>query len=68
MKKIMDIRDIFGNINTYILIFQITNNIEKTRNKSKITIFEKRWGALDPLNQFEYFFNYDIHDQRNISL
>ena len=52
MKKIMDIKDICENIITYILIFKITNNIEKKRNKPKITIFEKLWGALDPPRPF----------------
>ena len=43
----MDIEDICENINTYILIFQITNNIEKKQIKPKIMNFEKLWGALD---------------------
>ena len=52
MKKIMDINDICDKIITYILIFKTTNNIEKKRNKPKITIFEKKWGALDPPRPF----------------
>ena len=52
MKKILDIKGICENIKTYILIFKITNNIEKQRNKPKITIFVKLWGALDPPRPF----------------
>ena len=52
MKKIMDIEGKCENLITYILIFKITNNIENKRNKSKITIFEKLWGALDPPRPF----------------
>ena len=48
----MDIKGICENIITYISILKISNNIEKTRNKSKITTFEKLWGALDPPRPF----------------
>ena len=39
----------------YILVFKITNNIEKKQNKPKFTVFEKTLGALNPLDHFEYF-------------
>ena len=68
MEKIMDIRDICEIIITYNLIFKFTNNIEKKRKNPKITIFEKNGGLLTPLKHFEYFWNYDFRDQRQILL